>query len=224
MTQLAQKIIIADDHPLFRTAMQQAALQLQPDVHIEQADTLPALQEQMERHSDADLVLLDLHMPGAHGFSGLLYLRSHFPHMPVIVVSACEDAAVMCQSIDYQASGYITKSASLEEMCSAITQVLNGDIYLPQEAKNYQHTPTAESLDIAQKMASLTPQQFRVLSMMKDGLLNKQIACDLSVSEATIKAHITAIFKKMGVRTRTQAVIAVRHLDIESVASLDTMT
>ncbi|MFY9180418.1 MAG: response regulator transcription factor [Venatoribacter sp.] len=213
--QLANKIIIADDHPLFRAAMQQAVKQLLPEAGIEQAESLPDLQQVVETHKDADLILLDLQMPGAHGFSGLVFLRSHYPEIPVIVVSACEDANVMCQAIDHEASGYICKSSSLEQIADAIEMVLNGDIYLPEKARRHQHQPNQASLDLANRLASLTPQQFRVLSMMTEGLLNKQIAYDLDVSEATIKAHVTAIFRKLGVRTRTQAVIAVQSLDIE---------
>ncbi|WP_420589911.1 response regulator [Bacterioplanoides sp.] len=213
--QLAKKIIIADDHPLFRTAMQQAVKQLVPDVTIEQAESLPELQQLVEQHKDADLVLLDLQMPGAHGYSGLVFLRSHFPEIPVIVVSACEDPAIMCQAIDHEASGYIAKSSPLESIAEAIELVLQGDIYLPEDARRHQHQPDQQALDMAERLASLTPQQFRVLTMMTEGMLNKQIAYDLEVSEATIKAHVTAIFRKLGVRTRTQAVIAVQALDIE---------
>ena len=213
--QLAQKIIIADDHPLFRTAMHQAVKQLVPDADIPQADSLPELQRVVEQHSDADLILLDLQMPGAHGYSGLVYLRSHYPEIPVIVVSACEDPAIMCQALDHQASGYIAKSSPLEDIAIAIRKVLEGELYLPDVARRHQHHPNQNALDIAERLASLTPQQFRVLTMMAEGMLNKQIAYDLEVSEATIKAHVTAIFRKLGVRTRTQAVIAVQSLDIE---------
>lgn len=213
--QSISKIIIADDHPLFRTAMQQAVKQIVPDVVIAQAENLPELQNVAEQHKDADLVLLDLQMPGAHGFSGLVFLRSHYPDIPVIVVSACEDPAIMCQAIDHEASGYIAKSSSLDEISAAINQVLEGDVYLPQKARQFSHQPDTKVMDLANRLASLTPQQFRVLSMMTEGMLNKQIAYDLEVSEATIKAHVTAIFRKLGVRTRTQAVIAVQSLDIE---------
>ncbi len=213
--QLAQKIIIADDHPLFRTAMQQAVKQLVTDVAIEQAESLPELQQVVEKHKDADLILLDLQMPGAHGYSGLVFLRSHYPEIPVVVVSACEDPAIMCQAIDHEASGYIAKSSPLEDIAKAIQMVLQGDIYLPEVARRHQHQPNQNALDLAERLASLTPQQFRVLTMMSEGMLNKQIAYDLDVSEATIKAHVTAIFRKLGVRTRTQAVIAVQSLDIE---------
>jgi len=212
---LAHKIVIADDHPLFRTALQQALKQLVPQADIVQAESLPQLQTQVEAHQDADLILLDLNMPGAHGFSGLVFLRSHYPEIPVVVVSACEDPAIMCQAVVHEAAGYIVKSSSLEDISGAIGSVLNGDIYLPPQARQHSHSPDPVSLDLAERLASLTPQQFRVLTMMSEGMLNKQIAYDLEVSEATIKAHVTAIFRKLGVRTRTQAVIAVQSMDIE---------
>ncbi len=215
LMQFANKIIIADDHPLFRTAMQQAVKQLLPQAKIEQAESLQDLQRLVEEQHDADLILLDLHMPGAHGFSGLAYLRTHFPHIPVVVVSACEEVEVMHQAVDHEASGYIPKSSSLDEIAKAISQVLDGDIYLPALAQRHQHQPNQAALDLAKRIASLTPQQFRVLGMMSEGLLNKQIAYDLDVSEATIKAHVTAIFRKLDVRTRTQAVIAVQSLDLD---------
>lgn len=214
--QQASKIIIADDHPLFRTAMQQAVLQLLPKVQIVQAESLPELQQVIEQHSDADLVLLDLNMPGAHGFSGLVFLRSHYPEIPVVVVSASDDVSIMCQAIDHEASGYIPKSSSLDIISQAIGMVLEGDVYLPEDAKRSQHQPNQQAIDLANRLASLTPQQFRVLSMMMEGMLNKQIAYDLDVSEATIKAHVTAIFRKLGVRTRTQAVIAVQSLSFDA--------
>jgi len=212
---LAHKIVIADDHPLFRTALQQALKQLVPQADIVQAESLPQLQTQVEAHQDADLILLDLNMPGAHGFSGLVFLRSHYPEIPVVVVSACEDPAIMCQAVVHEAAGYIVKSSSMEDISGAIGSVLNGDIYLPPQARQHSHSPDPVSLDLAERLASLTPQQFRVLTMMSEGMLNKQIAYDLEVSEATIKAHVTAIFRKLGVRTRTQAVIAVQSMDIE---------
>jgi len=214
--QLAEKIIIADDHPLFRTAMQQAVKQVVPNIIIEQADSLPKLQLCLEEHADADLVLLDLHMPGAHGFSGLVFLRTHYPDIPVMVVSACEDPMIMCEAVDLGASGYIDKSSSLDDISNALKSVLEGNIYLPTQARNHQYHRDESKVKTAQALGELTRQQFRVLTMMTEGMLNKQIAYDLEVSEATIKAHVTAIFRKLGVRTRTQAVIAVQSLDIET--------
>ena len=183
---MTQTIIVADDHPLFRAALKQAVSQAVPDAKTVEVDSIKALQAAVESHPDADLVLLDLNMPGAHGFSGLVFMRGQYPGLPVVVVSGSEEMQVMRRSIDYGASGFIPKSAPL---------------------------PTIT--DFSEKLASLTPQQFRVLGMLAEGLLNKQIAYDLDVSEATIKAHITAVFRKLGVRNRTQAVIAIQQMEID---------
>ncbi|GAB0153065.1 MULTISPECIES: response regulator transcription factor [Marinobacterium] len=213
--QLAQKIIIADDHPLFRAALRQAVTQAVPGVEIVEADSLAAVQEKVEQHGDADLVLLDIHMPGTHGFSGLVFLRGQHPGVPVVVVSGSEQPHVMKRAIDYGASGFIPKSAPLEIISEAITAVLEGEEWLPQELTENMGDVSEEDQQFAAALASLTPQQFRVLTMLTEGLLNKQIAYELSVSEATIKAHVTAILRKLGVHSRTQAVIAAQRLGVE---------
>jgi DNA-binding NarL/FixJ family response regulator len=213
--QLAQKIIIADDHPLFRAALRQAVTQAVPGVEIVEADSLAAVQEKVEQHGDADLVLLDIHMPGTHGFSGLVFLRGQHPGVPVVVVSGSEEPHVMKRAIDYGASGFIPKSAPMETISEAITTVLEGEEWLPQELTDNIGDVSEEDQQFAAALASLTPQQFRVLTMLTEGLLNKQIAYELSVSEATIKAHVTAILRKLGVHSRTQAVIAAQRLGVE---------
>ncbi|GAA0688822.1 response regulator transcription factor [Marinobacterium maritimum] len=213
--QLAQKIIIADDHPLFRAALRQAVTQAVPGVEIVEADSLAAVQEAVEQHGDADLVLLDIHMPGTHGFSGLVFLRGQHPGVPVVVVSGSEETHVMKRAIDYGASGFIPKSAPLETISEAIAAVLEGEEWLPQELADNMDEVSEEDQQFAAALASLTPQQFRVLTMLTEGLLNKQIAYELSVSEATIKAHVTAILRKLGVHSRTQAVIAAQRLGVE---------
>ncbi len=213
--QLAHKIIIADDHPLFRAALRQAVTQAVPGIDIVEADSLAAVQEAVEKHADADLVLLDIHMPGTHGFSGLVFLRGQHPGVPVVVVSGSEEPHVMKRAIDYGASGFIPKSAPLETLSEAITAVLEGEEWLPQELTDNMDEVSEEDQQFAAALASLTPQQFRVLTMLTEGLLNKQIAYELSVSEATIKAHVTAILRKLGVHSRTQAVIAAQRLGVE---------
>ncbi|WP_207062421.1 response regulator transcription factor [Motiliproteus sp. SC1-56] len=214
--QLAQKIIIADDHPLFRAALKQAVTQAVPDVVVIEADSLTALQETVEAHSDADLVLLDLHMPGTNGFTGLVFLRGQNPSMPVVVVSGSEEPRVMRRAIEYGASGFIPKSAPLETISAAILDVLEGEVWLPEEVADGAEGVSEDDAEFAAKLASLTPQQFRVLMMLTEGLLNKQIAYELNVSEATIKAHVTAILRKLGVHSRTQAVIEASRLGVEA--------
>ncbi|WP_290704448.1 response regulator transcription factor [Amphritea sp.] len=213
--QLAQKIIIADDHPLFRAALKQAVTQAVPGVEIVEADSLEAVQAAVTSNSDADLVLLDLHMPGTNGFTGLVFLRGQNPGIPVVVVSGSEEASVMKRALDYGASGFIPKSSPLDVIAEAITAVLEGEEWLPEEVAEGVIDVTAEDQKFAADLASLTPQQFRVLTMLTEGLLNKQIAYELNVSEATIKAHVTAILRKLSVHSRTQAVIAAQRLCVD---------
>lgn len=212
---MSQQIIIADDHPLFRAALKQAVNQAIKSAEVIEVGTIALLQDAVEAHPDADLVLLDLNMPGAHGFSGLVFMRGQFPGLPVVVVSGSEDLQVIRRSIDYGASGFIPKSAGLDEISKAIQHVLNGEVWLPADVAAKIDSVRIEDSDFSERLATLTPQQFRVLGMLTEGLLNKQIAYELDVSEATVKAHITALFRKLGVRNRTQAVIAVQQMEVE---------
>ncbi|MGP4843525.1 LuxR C-terminal-related transcriptional regulator [Marinobacter sp. 1Y8] len=212
---MVQQIIIADDHPLFRAALRQAVSEAVPDAQMIEVDSIKTLQASILEHPDADLVLLDLNMPGAHGFSGLVFMRGQYPGLPVVVVSGSEELQVMRRSIDYGASGFIPKSAPLPTITAAIQDVLDGEVWLPPGVADKIDRMHADVTDFSDKLASLTPQQFRVLGMLAEGLLNKQIAYDLDVSEATVKAHITAVFRKLGVRNRTQAVIAIQQMEID---------
>lgn len=209
------EILIADDHPLFRSALLQALNAGLPGaLQLTEVGTIAELQTLLEERSNWDLVLLDLNMPGAHGFSGLVLLRSQFPHIPVIVVSAQEEAAVVRRARDFGASGFIPKSSSLEVIQASVQAVLDGGVCWPAQVDESVSPLSAEQETISAQLASLTPQQFRVLSMVCDGLLNKQIAYELGVSEATVKAHVTAIFRKLDVRTRTQAALALQHMEL----------
>lgn len=211
------EILIADDHPLFRGALRQAVtLGMGPDVRLVEVASIAELENRLSEKADWDLVLLDLNMPGAYGFSGLVLLRGQYPQIPVVMVSAQEEAAVVVKSREFGASGFIPKSSTLEVIQDAVRKVLDGEVWWPPQAFEKVDVP-AEARAASEGLASLTPQQFRVLTMVCEGLLNKQIAYELSVSEATIKAHVTAIFRKLGVRTRTQAALLLQQL--ESVAS-----
>jgi len=190
---VAHKFIVADDHPLFRAALTQALRQLAPQAEIVEADTMEATTEVVNRHPDADLILLDLHMPGAHGFSGLIQLRGQMPDIPVAVVSGSDEPYVVRRAIDYGASGFIPKSSSLQLIAEAVGEILQGEVWLPEALANVLEETSEEESRFAEAIASLTPQQFRVLNMLTEGLLNKQIAYELNVSEATIKAHVTAV-------------------------------
>ncbi len=207
--------IIADDHPLFRSALKQALLEQTPEAELVEAGSLSALQDCLEKDSDIDLLLLDLHIPGANGFSGLAYVRGRYPDVPVIMVSANEDRDIIRQAAQHGAAGFIPKSSSMDTICAAVSMVLEGDRWFPDGVDGAASAPPASEDEILKRVATLTPQQLRVLQMISAGMLNKQIAYDLEVSEATVKAHMTAIMRKLGVRTRTQAVLAVSNLDIK---------
>ncbi len=209
----AYEILIADDHPLFRSAMQQAlTLGLGQGARLVEAASIAELEARLGEKNDWDLVLLDLNMPGAYGFSGLVLLRGQYPQVPVVMVSAQEEAAVVSRAREFGASGFIPKSSPLETIQQAVRQVLDGDVWWPPQA--FEAAAVSDEEKVASAgLASLTPQQFRVLTMVCEGLLNKQIAFELNVSEATIKAHVTAIFRKLGVRTRTQAALLLQQME-----------
>lgn len=207
-------ILIADDHPLFRSALRQALVAAaHAQVSLTEVGSITELQSSLDARAEWDLVLLDLNMPGAYGFSGLVLLRGQYPHIPVVVISAQEEPSVVNRARDFGASGFIPKSSSLEEIQDAVRTVLEGGVYWPTSVGSGGPLSEQEKIVSAQ-LASLTPQQFRVLTMVCDGLLNKQIAYELSVSEATVKAHVTAIFRKLGVRTRTQAALVLQQMEL----------
>lgn len=207
-------ILIADDHPLFRSALRQALSQgLNASITLTEAGSIAELQNNLDQRTDWDLVLLDLNMPGAYGFSGLVLLRGQYPQIPVVVISAQEEEPVVRRAKDFGASGFIPKSSSLEDIQQAVQEVLDGGVSWPASADSAGPISEQEQT-VSEQLASLTPQQFRVLTMVCDGLLNKQIAWELNVSEATIKAHVTAIFRKLGVRTRTQAALLLQQMEL----------
>ncbi len=210
----SERFIIADDHPLFRDALKQILARDMPDVELAEAGTLDEVVAAVEE-KDTDLILLDLKMPGVQGFSGLIYLRAQFPDIPVVVVSASEETAIIRRAISFGASGFIPKSASAEQMQAALRAVLEGEVAVPEDVSLEEDEETG---DMARRLSTLTPQQMRVLMMLREGLLNKQIAYELGVSEATIKAHVSAILQKLGVESRTQAVIAASRVDGELIA------
>ena len=208
-----EKIIIADDHPLFRQALLGTLKNKLGQTQWLEAQTIAELEQCLQDNSDSDLLLLDLNIPGAHGFSTLIHVRNHFPQIPVVVVSAHEDHGTISKAMGYGAAGFVPKSTPVDDIFNAIVTVLSGEIWLPQSFQTMQDS--GDITDIADRVASLTQQQYRILMMFAQGLLNKQIAYDLNVSEATIKAHATAIFRKLDVRNRTQAVIAIAQLDLK---------
>ena len=207
MSEPSYRLVIADDHPLFRGALREAVTGLIARADIAEAGTFEEVPKLIDKGGDVDLVLLDLTMPGARGFSGLMYLRAQYLSVPVVVVSANDDPAVIRRCMDFGASGFIPKTLGIEQMREAIKRVLGGGVWTPPDV-DLAGGADAETAALMGRLATLTPQQVRVLMMLSEGMLNKQIAYELSVSEATVKAHVSAILQKLGVESRTQAVIA----------------
>ena len=214
------KLIVADDHPLFRNALIHAISNTFVTKATIETDSFEATCEALQEHSDADLLLLDLHMPGNCGFLGLIQLRKQYPFLPIVVISASDDLDVIKRVMAFGASAFIPKSAHPAEIGKALSAVMDGELWVPPALRSQvinpqQHQP---DLDLASKVAELTPQQYKVLFYLTEGWLNKQIAYDLHISEATVKAHITAIFRKLGVTNRTQVVIQAQRLQLEAPA------
>ncbi len=207
--------VIADDHPLFRGALKEALAGVGDVAAIHEAGDFESAKALVLANEDVDLLLLDLSMPGASGLSGLISLRGIHPTVPVVVVSAHDDPVTIRRALDLGASGFISKSASMEEIRAAVRTVLAGDIAAPVGMDlGIERDP--EISDLIRRLHALTPQQTRVLGMIAEGLLNKQIAYELGVSEATVKAHVSAILQKLDVDSRTQAVIRLGRIGGDS--------
>jgi len=209
-------VILADDHPLFRAALREAVRMALPEAAIVEAESFDALHQAMQQNPEADLVLLDLHMPGVQGFSSLLYLRAEHPAVAVVMVSADDAPANVQRARQFGAGGFIPKSAALPEISRALRAVLDGGESFPAQTA----PDNPEERQLAQNIASLSPQQLRVLLMLADGRLNKQIAYELGITEATVKAHVTAILRKLGLVRRTQAAVLAQRLMQSQAASL----
>ena len=209
---MSQLFLIADDHPLFRSALRQALSQISPQATVLEAESLAGALAIIEREGDIDLVLLDLGLPDSEGFAGLLSIRHQYPRVGVAVVSGHEEPRVMRQAIALGAVAFVPKSAAVAELVHAISAAMKGDSWLPDIARRPDDANDAEQL--AQKVASLSPQQYRVLCMVADGKLNKQIAAELSIQESTIKQHVSAVLRKLGLINRTQAGVLLRSLHV----------
>lgn len=209
--------LIVDDHPLFREALRAAIESAYPDAAIQEASSIQAAKQTLTNGS-VDLLLLDLSMPGTKGFDGLLEIRTLNPKQPVVIVSGLEDPRIIHEAMTYGAAGFILKSVLRQELAEAISDIMNGLVYLPRSYQPPKPEVAAKSSDLAARLGTLTPQQLRVLQMLRQGMLNKQIAYELDVGETTVKAHVSEILRKLNVASRTQAVIEVARIDFDQIA------
>lgn len=216
---MAASFLIVDDHPLFREALRLAIETAYPDAVIQEGSSIKAAKEALGGNS-FDLVLLDLSMPGTKGFDGLLEIRTLNPKQPIVIVSGLEDPRIIHEAMTYGAAGFISKSVRKPELSEAIRDVMNGLVYLPRgyEPPRAETGGDRKTTDLATRLGTLTPQQLRVLQMLRQGMLNKQIAFELDVGETTVKAHVSEILRKLNVASRTQAVIEVARIDFDHVA------
>jgi DNA-binding NarL/FixJ family response regulator len=214
-----QSICIADDHPLYRDALKDVLRQHFSELTVLEAGSLPQVQTLAQSHPELDFILLDLNMPGMQGLNGLLQLRQQYPQIAVAMLSAEDDQHTILQAMAFGAVGYISKSASRQQLVAAIRQLLNGDIYLPadtfrQPSKSVslqaENGPPATSQVV---LGGLTKKQLKVLQRMVTGETNKQIADALCIAETTVKAHVSAVLGKLGVSSRVQAILAARDID-----------
>lgn len=216
------RILLADDHPLFRLALAQAVRAVAPDAAIAEVGSFGDAVADLDAHADTDLVLLDLHMPGSHGLMALASLRGQHPAIAVVMISAHDDVATVRRALTHGAAGFISKRSGMDELQQALRAVLNAQTWLPPALRGATAGAAANMDDqrLAARLASLSPQQMRVLALVADGLLNKQIADRLGVQERTVKAHLTAIFERLEVRNRTQAGVLLRSLELADPAQL----
>lgn len=207
-TSVKYRVLLADDHPLFRQALRAAVSLAQPQLSIEEVGTLQAAREALSRNQEFALILLDLKMPDCGGFSGLLNLKSEYPQIPILVVSGSDTSVIVSNAIALGAVGFIPKSASVGDISDALSTVLAGGIWTPVS------TPTAPVPRFVDAVASLSPTQLRIMMGVQLGQPNKQIAHEIGVSEATVKAHMTAMFRKLGLQNRAQLLIAAQALSM----------
>lgn len=208
-------LLIADDHPLFRSALTGALRDQIGEVEIQESHDLESTLGKLKANPDVDLLLLDLNMPGSGDLYGLIRIRSDFPDVPVAVISGSDEVAVVANVIEAGALGFIPKTCEPSVYVEAISAILEGDTWLPDGMAEQLAQHSSPNLDMQRRVAELTPQQYKVLCYLHEGLLNKQIAYELNISEATVKAHITAIFRKLNINNRTQAVLVVSDLNLQ---------
>ncbi len=205
-------LLVADDHPLFRAAILHVLRERFARYQTLEAASAATVSSMLQNHPEVELVLLDLTMPGARGFSTLLHVRGEYPEIPVVIISSNDHPRVIRRAQQFGAAGFIPKSAPAEDIAMAMEAVLDGGSWFPPMAAERSEADA----ELAARLAQLTPQQFRVLLCLADGLLNKQIAHELGLAENTVKVHVTAILKKLGCYSRTQAAVLVKSLENDS--------
>ena len=207
-------IIIADDHPLFRNALKQALTSSMVGSSFIEASSISDLETVLSEHNEADLLLMDLHMPGANGFVGLTHIVQQYPQLPIVMISANESLEIAANARQYGALGFVAKSASIETILTSIELVLAGELSFPAGTQEVSNKDPEEQVSLVKKIAELTPKQLEVFNLLADGLLNKQIAYEQNVTEATVKAHVTAIMRKLDVYNRTQVVLIANKVNV----------
>lgn len=207
---MSTQIIVADDHPLFRNAITHLLERALNTVRISQVDSFEGLSQMLAEKRLPSLVLLDLKLNDTQGMDGLLLLKTQYPSLPVLIISAYDDESVVSKAMQYGASGFIPKSLEMDRMAEVIRAVLDGDMWFPEISDDVTNTPEGTNIPFE----ALTPAQVKVLALLRDGRPSKEMAAIMSVTEATIKAHLTEIFRKLKVKNRTQAVLAARDLDL----------
>jgi DNA-binding NarL/FixJ family response regulator len=210
-------ILIVDDHPLFVEALELVIQGTFPNAAVSKATSIDSARAVLDKQTAIDLVLLDLSMPGTRGLEGVIELRTRYPKLPIVVVSALEDVRIIHEVMQCGAAGFISKSTRGPDLGRALEDVMSGSVVLPKGYQPPAAPGASGASDLASRIATLTPQQVRVLHMLRQGLLNKQIAFDLGVGETTVKAHVSEILRKLKVASRTQAVIEASKIDFDSI-------
>lgn len=208
-------LVIADDHPLYRDALRGALTMSLRDLTLHEAGSLSETIDILETQQDIDLLLLDLHMPGSGDLFGLIHIRKLYPDLPVAVVSGIEDPNIISKVLSTGALGFVSKTTGSDKIAQAVQAMLEGDVWIPAGVNEHAVEEDDEFALLADKIASLTPAQYKVLCFMRDGLLNKQIGFKLDIAEATVKAHVTSIFRKLDINNRTQAVLIASQLQLQ---------
>jgi DNA-binding NarL/FixJ family response regulator len=207
-------ILLADDHPMYRDALRGALTLNLGDLNLLEAsdliETVKMLQE-----NEIDLLLFDLHMPGSTDLFGLIHIRKLFPEIPVAVVSGIENVGIVSKVINTGALGFIPKTTQAIKVAEAVVSILEGEVWVPEKMPSDVTDFDETFVKLAESVSNLTPAQYKVLCFMRDGLLNKQIAYELDIAVATVKAHVTGVFKKLGINNRTQAVLIASQLQLE---------